>query len=476
MLVNNLNFKKIIKHCFVFAILFFFLIGYFSFSENVNAQTPLIFDTFEQYELGFIGNQGDWIDRTVNLSIVSNPTFLGIQSVGTTTSISSEMQRNTSSNPNGYISFWLILDNFGPFSTSIMTILPTGTGGGHTFQARASSSPDTWFLANSGGIIITENSCPKGAWCFVEWQWETISSVTSYRLKLNNENWSEWQNTGGNFPVNDPIFRIGNTRTGYFDEFGTSWEFGQNRPRFISIQPTNNELIEIDTVDFKFDIFNNSSNPEQYVDGLTLRLQRPDGGFDIVFQSFVDFGDNVEIQFASTTLPAIGTYGMTSTLTKFNTETFLDEVIVSDFRYFHFQEDTGQGYGFDPNIDGCDSPTGIVEIFSCKISEILQWLFIPGQNSLNQFSNLKNTLSEKIPFGYFILIRNNLKNISELEVASIEDVEIENPLFGTIVFFDWSELKTFLSDNFSVAFPYFVFLAWGSFLVYIVYRYQSLNF
>ena len=54
--------------------------------------------------------------------------------------------------------------------------------------------------------------------------------------------------------------------------------------------------------------------------------------------------------------------------------------------------------------------------FACeignRISDVFQWLFLPPVGSLNQYQSFQTTISTKMPFGYFVLIKNAIQGIN----------------------------------------------------------------
>jgi len=75
-----------------------------------------------------------------------------------------------------------------------------------------------------------------------------------------------------------------------------------------------------------------------------------------------------------------------------------------------------------------------LDVFAGALCKVITFLFVPTSGSLNQFSNLKDIIATKPPFGYFTSIKGYLSNLSSTSTpAFVLTPEIANiPLFNTI--------------------------------------------
>lgn len=78
----------------------------------------------------------------------------------------------------------------------------------------------------------------------------------------------------------------------------------------------------------------------------------------------------------------------------------------------------------------CDN----LNIFAGALCKVITFLFVPSSTSLNQFSNLKDIVATKPPFGYFTSIKNYLGSLSNTTTpAFVLTAEIENiTIFDTL--------------------------------------------
>jgi hypothetical protein len=93
--------------------------------------------------------------------------------------------------------------------------------------------------------------------------------------------------------------------------------------------------------------------------------------------------------------------------------------------------------GWSSTTPAVTLPAGTCEnldIFSGALCRVITFLFVPSATSLSQFSNLKDLISVKPPFGYWTSVKNYLATLNSTSTpafsltAEIEDISI----FGTL--------------------------------------------
>jgi hypothetical protein len=106
----------------------------------------------------------------------------------------------------------------------------------------------------------------------------------------------------------------------------------------------------------------------------------------------------------------------------------------------------------------CDPESGF---FSNSMCNLAQWLFIPSQSVLNQFSNLTADISTKPPIGYFVSIKNSLSGLTSSTPAFTIDVDSANPVATTF----FTPIRTGL-----------IWILWLFFAFWVFHRFRHFNF
>lgn len=90
------------------------------------------------------------------------------------------------------------------------------------------------------------------------------------------------------------------------------------------------------------------------------------------------------------------------------------------------------------SLADCGVSGGMLDFsyFACmignRVSDIFQWLFLPKTGSLTQYGYLKTELETKVPFGYFVLIRNAIQGINA-STTSTFTLTLDQGVLGDII-------------------------------------------
>lgn len=106
------------------------------------------------------------------------------------------------------------------------------------------------------------------------------------------------------------------------------------------------------------------------------------------------------------------------------------------------------------------------------VCDMMAFLFIPSQSSINEFMDIQYTLDDKIPFGYFTAIKNEWYT-TDLSSTTLSAIEIDNPFSvggAEITIFDIEQAKTNYPETFLLIRNATKYLFWILFSVYVVWR------
>lgn len=457
---------KFFQTLFFIVFLFFFLPFYLKAETSFPVQ-----DNYDSYELGDYTDQNDWtivvggdytvsddfsfsfpysllIGTSTTPRIKSSPVVYSFDSSTTTLSfklyIASsiggdifDMYWGRTVSPNEDSHIRLRIDN-----NDIQTLELRDPSGDNDYSLNWDLSLGTWhdvniYLNDSYGLITLDDSDSLD----VEWKSATTTKLIDSHVEF--------------------VSNLDSTDLFYIDDFNVSG-ISSFLTRIISVnEPLNNSVVT-NNVNFDIDFF--SGVDPDVATKICLYFSQNNQNLiptcqDIISNGLLNYFFDYVFSDSGTVFAEVRLLNSDS------------EIIDNEFFSFHVNEQNNFTPIPEPFDSQCSSPSGITEVFFCGFIDVLTYLFVPS-NFSGSMNSIKSTMDNKIPFGYIIFARDSLMDLSESEAIESSDVVLDNPLFGEITFIDWSNVKDFL-DNFSDVFVYFVYLAWGLFLFYIVER--SLN-
>jgi len=127
----------------------------------------------------------------------------------------------------------------------------------------------------------------------------------------------------------------------------------------------------------------------------------------------------------------------------------------------------------DDSID-CDiSPTDLSTIGDC-LGSVAKWLFLPHQETLNEFFQIPTTLQKKSPFGYFYAVGNLFKNLTTTPPSDLE-FTMKNVDSTNMTLWKYSDFADFVgSENVKIYFSLIRALLWIGFAYWIYSKGRSL--
>jgi len=127
----------------------------------------------------------------------------------------------------------------------------------------------------------------------------------------------------------------------------------------------------------------------------------------------------------------------------------------------------------DDSID-CDiSPTDLSIIGDC-LGSVAKWLFLPHQETLNEFFQIPTTLQKKSPFGYFYAVGNLFKNLTTTPPSDLE-FTMKNVDSTNMTLWKYSDFADFVgSENVKIYFSLIRALLWIGFAYWIYSKGRSL--
>jgi len=126
------------------------------------------------------------------------------------------------------------------------------------------------------------------------------------------------------------------------------------------------------------------------------------------------------------------------------------DILITDetsmYNYFNNLSNYNSLFGGWASTTPLTLPAGTCEnldVFSGALCRVITFLFVPTSTSLNQFSNLKDLITTKPPFGYWTSIKNYLNNLSSTSTpaftltAEIGNITIFNTLKTGLTWILW---------------------------------------
>lgn len=131
------------------------------------------------------------------------------------------------------------------------------------------------------------------------------------------------------------------------------------------------------------------------------------------------------------------------------TDDNLDTLIYDEtsmYNYLNNLANYNSTYGGWMPEQGITLPAGTCDdlgTFAGALCKVITYLFIPSSTALNQFSNLKDMISIKPPFGYWTSIKNTLNTLSSTSTpafaltSAINDISLFNTLKTGLAWILW---------------------------------------
>lgn len=127
----------------------------------------------------------------------------------------------------------------------------------------------------------------------------------------------------------------------------------------------------------------------------------------------------------------------------------------------------------DDSINCSISPTDLSTIGDC-LGSVAKWLFLPHQETLNEFFQIPTTLQGKSPFGYFYAVGNLFKNLTTTPPSDLE-FTMKNVDSTDMTLWKYSDFADFVgSENVKIYFSLIRALLWIGFAYWIYSKGRSI--
>ena len=393
-------------------------------------------DSFDAYSDGALVGKGDWTsgEGTINVGSAYDQDLSG---KGVRASISGSYAEAVTSDISGSTSganvlgFWLKVDADCAYA-SVRIYDTSGTENWVIGRTNGANSDAYWALKENTGttqvLAILDAAKHNGDWMYLEFEGDPGTGLV--RARVNSGDWSEWAGGGYYAQIKQLVIIANNGNYAYYDDFSISTATAPTpTPQYsISITSPENGTTTADFYTWGLDYVYYTTSTSTSV--FTLNAYTYPDASTTTYSTWSRYlmflpGDSTSTRSISISKPyalTAGTYYADASLTSGTTTLATSTRISFDISGAYIPIPVPSGEATTTLAINCDETSNF---FTNSLCHLVNFLFIPRYDDLNQFSVLWDSIKDKPPIGYFTI---SLDAIHSLTAASSSTLEI--PLYS----------------------------------------------